>query len=34
MKKLWKAICALFSMDWDAFIQADSEEEGRIMHEP
>ena len=33
MSKFWQAIRALFAMDWDAFIQADSEEESRIMHE-
>ena len=33
MKKFRKVIRALFAMDWDAFIRADSEEESQIMHE-
>ena len=34
MRKFWQTIRALFAMDWDAFIRADSEEESRIVHEP
>lgn len=33
MRKFRKAICELFAMDWDTFIQADMEQESRMMHE-
>ena len=34
MIRFFQSIVAFFTVDWDAFIRADSEEEDRIMHEP